>query len=239
MSVKTPQPCKEDGLATPCPYPRCKRSTKWCLWHWLKRQPATVQAEYAAWRLAQAEKAEGYTFRARVPEVEWPDGKRWCSGCQSFVPRLYCRGSRCIACESGAAHENRVTDQYGLKPGQYKEILEAQGRKCAICRARPISVRLAVDHDHRSQAVRGLLCSRCNHDLLGSAHDALPILVRAVAYLLAPPAADAVKWEQTVQDVARVLGVQLRELETPGGDPFSTPAPGRSGPSRAQAGAPF
>jgi hypothetical protein len=36
--------------------------------------------------------------------------------------------------------------------------------------------------------VRGLLCRRCNHRLLGSAHDATEILKRAIEYLEFPPA---------------------------------------------------
>jgi hypothetical protein len=31
--------------------------------------------------------------------------------------------------------------------------------------------------------VRGLLCQRCNHELLGAAHDSIHILRNAVAYL--------------------------------------------------------
>jgi hypothetical protein len=39
--------------------------------------------------------------------------------------------------------------------------------------------------------VRGVICKRCNHDLLGAAHDDIEILKRAIAYLESPPA-DAV-----------------------------------------------
>lgn len=49
-------------------------------------------------------------------------------------------------------------------------------------------MRLAVDHDHRTGEPRGLLCKRCNHDLLGSGHDDIKFLYRAIAYLLFPPA---------------------------------------------------
>lgn len=231
MVVKTAKPCVEDK----CPHPRSKRSTKWCVWHWLKRQPATTQSEFAAYRLGVAENKPGYTFRARVPAEEWPEGKRWCSGCQTMVPLFYCRGSRCVACESKAAHENRVTDQYGLEPGQYDRILEAQGRRCAICRGRPISVRLAVDHDHSHGSVRGLLCSRCNHELLGAAHDSPRLLLRALAYLLAPPAGDAEAWRERLVRLGLEFGVELTDA-APAESPFAQPSRGLS---RARAGTPY
>jgi len=231
------KPCLE--VVTPeCQYPRSKRSTKWCVWHWLKRQPASVQTDYAAWRLSRAEKAEGYQFRDRVSSDQWPQGTRFCSGCQSFVPMFYTTGSRCKACASKAAHENRVTDQYGLAPGQYDEMFIAQGRRCAICRGRPIMVRLAVDHDHKTDKVRGLLETKCNHELLGAAHESPRILVRALAYLLSPPADGWEAYEQRCREIGEFVGLEWYGAEqTQAPDPFDSP--NRRGPTRAEAGTPF
>ena len=55
--------------------------------------------------------------------------------------------------------------------------------------------RLAVDHDHTTNAVRGLLCSKCNHELLGAAHDSLELLERAVAYLKGEHAPEQIDYE--------------------------------------------
>lgn len=163
-----------------------------CKWHWLHVQPKDVQQ-----REAQARKAKKIgTDRARVPRGEWPDGHRWCSGCQSYVPLFYTTGSRCRACASGAAHERRVIDTYGLRPGEYDALMKLQGGRCFVCRRRPGQRRLAVDHDHATGRPRGLLCSDnergCNHKVLGileaaSVDGLLAAARRLVSYLEHPP----------------------------------------------------
>lgn len=72
--------------------------------------------------------------------------------------------------------------EYGLTVEQYDHMLAEQGGVCALC-SRPPGVRLlAVDHDHDTGRVRGLLCVRCN-TALGSLGDNEEGLLRAVAYL--------------------------------------------------------
>lgn len=74
--------------------------------------------------------------------------------------------------------------EFGLAPGQYESMMEAQDGKCAVCRRRQKAKRLAVHHDHsRGQAI-ALLCQRCNHDLLGAAFDSADILLCAYAVQL-------------------------------------------------------
>lgn len=84
----------------------------------------------------------------------------------------------------------RVEKVYGLTPEQFGALWAAQGRRCAIC-WKPIKIRRpSVDHDHETREVRGLLCRKCNYDLLGFyGPDAL---IRAARYLMAPPAFDVI-----------------------------------------------
>lgn len=53
--------------------------------------------------------------------------------------------------------------QYGITKEDYEELLEKQNGVCAICEQEDDGDRpLAVDHCHETDAVRGLLCFRCN-----------------------------------------------------------------------------
>ena len=71
--------------------------------------------------------------------------------------------------------------KYGLQPGEYQQILEAQNGRCAICGRPPAKLSLAVDHCHycgrkkawKRGSVRGLLCSNCNRGLLRENPDLL------------------------------------------------------------------
>lgn len=53
----------------------------------------------------------------------------------------------------------------GMTPELYAETLASQDGHCAICSSAPKTRRLDTDHDHRTGAVRGLLCHRCNRAL--------------------------------------------------------------------------
>lgn len=61
--------------------------------------------------------------------------------------------------------------KFGISLDDYNRMFAAQHGKCAICKSTDAkghhkSFRLAVDHDHETKKVRGLLCSACNR-LLG------------------------------------------------------------------------
>lgn len=70
---------------------------------------------------------------------------------------------------------------YGITLEQYDELLAKQEGKCGVCdkHESEFKVRLAVDHNHVSGEVRGLLCNYCNHRLVGRHRD--PALLRKIA----------------------------------------------------------
>jgi Recombination endonuclease VII len=61
----------------------------------------------------------------------------------------------------------RYQKLFGLTLGEYEQLVEDQAGVCLRCQRRPEEVgkvnrRLAIDHDHGTGLVRGLLCSDCN-----------------------------------------------------------------------------
>lgn len=84
------------------------------------------------------------------------------------------------------ANEARIKATYGITKRQLQLLLDEQGGACAICRRTPdVAGTLHVDHDHETGAVRGLLCSSCNH-AIGMARDNPDVLVRAGVYVSDP-----------------------------------------------------
>lgn len=76
-----------------------------------------------------------------------------------------------------------VQDRYGLSAEEYKALLVKQNGCCAICN---MSRKLHVDHDHQTDAVRGLLCFRCNA-AIGNFDDSPERLEAAATYIRQAP----------------------------------------------------
>lgn len=78
--------------------------------------------------------------------------------------------------------------KYGITPDQYRDMVAAQGNRCAICGEPPdpegikASSRLHVDHDHVTGKVRDLLCTRCNQGV-GYFERDVELLLRAYEYV--------------------------------------------------------
>lgn len=67
--------------------------------------------------------------------------------------------------ETKQARSIALRRKYGIDDIIYEEMLKSQEGVCAICAGVDKSRRLAVDHDHDTKKVRGLLCLRCNTKL--------------------------------------------------------------------------
>jgi len=87
----------------------------------------------------------------------------------------------------------RYLTYYGITESEYKKILAFQGGVCAICERPPKKQRLAVDHDHKSGIIRGLLCPSCNKGL-AYFRDLATRLQRAHLYLSHTPVFKALGW---------------------------------------------
>jgi hypothetical protein len=79
----------------------------------------------------------------------------------------------------------RLKVDYGLTLEDYARMLAKQGGLCALCGGKRTGSNykhLAVDHDHKTGRVRGLLCHNCNL-VLGHLKDDVRLMRRAIAYL--------------------------------------------------------
>lgn len=85
---------------------------------------------------------------------------------------------------------NDLKKNYGINLSEYERMLKEQGGVCAICNGTEQAVNpttqkkrnLAVDHCHKTGAVRGLLCTTCN-SIIGHADDSVALLMKAIQYV--------------------------------------------------------
>lgn len=73
---------------------------------------------------------------------------------------------------------------YGITIKQYNELYDKQNGKCAICskQASELAKGLAVDHDHKTGKIRGLLCGYCN-TAIGSFKENIETMKAAIDYI--------------------------------------------------------
>ena len=105
--------------------------------------------------------------------------------------------------------------QYGLTQKDYNYFLELQGGVCAICKSsysgHPRHQHLAVDHDHLTGKVRGLLCHKCNR-MLGHVKDNFETLNSAVGYLIRNDPSRS--WDHYFMRIAEVVATRSKDPST-------------------------
>lgn len=87
-----------------------------------------------------------------------------------------------------SSRDSQLKRSFGISVVEYDAMLAWQGGSCAFCGKQWIegTRAFAVDHDHDSGAVRGILCHYCNKYVVG-AHS-LDTARKIVDYLADPPA---------------------------------------------------
>jgi hypothetical protein len=84
--------------------------------------------------------------------------------------------------------DGQLKTKYGINYNIFTNMLESQNYKCQICETELKQGKIsnggncAVDHCHKTFAVRGLLCNNCN---LGLGHfmDDIDLMQKAIKYL--------------------------------------------------------
>jgi hypothetical protein len=81
--------------------------------------------------------------------------------------------------------------KYGITVTEYEELLKKQNGVCAICSSsetrtyknkETVVESLCVDHDHKTNKIRGLLCQKCN-SAIGLFMENSELLEKAIIYL--------------------------------------------------------
>lgn len=118
---------------------------------------------------------------------------RKCSTCKIVKPLSsfynnrcfkYGKEYHCIDCKKWA----RFEDKWDLSKSDYMHMLKEQSGVCAICGLPETGtnkgniINMAVDHDHKTGKIRGLLCSKCNRGL-GMFYDDTDRLQSAINYI--------------------------------------------------------
>lgn len=118
---------------------------------------------------------------------------RKCSTCKEVKPltleffpketsRKFGYGYTCKQCKK-LISRNKIIKSYNITLLEYNTLYVKQKGMCAICENTCITGKnLAIDHDHKTKTVRGLLCINCNKGL-GHFKDSLPLLKKAINYL--------------------------------------------------------
>lgn len=144
-----------------------------------------------------------------VNDATRADGKfPWCYDCQRTglaVGRFQdseaeLNGHVCPLCDTPIrGHKNRrfcsakckdrvsaLSKRFGLTVQQYRALVDATNGVCPLCNCHPKY--WAVDHDHRTGLVTGVVCTPCNIGILASSRHDLDRVQRALAYLTLTPA---------------------------------------------------
>lgn len=92
-----------------------------------------------------------------------------------------CRCDPCADVGVAYSREVKFKKRYGISSEEFESRFDSQSRKCAVCFKSEFEG-AAVDHDHETGKIRGILCRPCN-SAIGMLGDDIEGLERALAYL--------------------------------------------------------
>lgn len=129
----------------------------------------------------------GRSYRRRNRDKIRRRQRAWANDNREHVNKKSCEFA---ANNPDARKSYTLKNQYGITLEDYNNLCAAQNGVCAIC-ARPEraisrytkkAMTLAVDHNHATGKIRGLLCGRCNRGL-GMFDDDPARMTAAIKYL--------------------------------------------------------
>jgi Recombination endonuclease VII len=121
-----------------------------------------------------------------------PDGLAYiCKPCDLRLHKEYCEKNRDKIREQRKEfrrlNKTRLSiskNRAKCSPEKFKALFEEQRGCCAICGLHQSKMRrrIAIDHNHETNEIRGLLCDNCNR-CLGLLKDSQEVLQNALNYL--------------------------------------------------------
>ena len=148
---------------------------------WREENPDKWKEQQDKWNASQAKKEAHKKWKATHPDYKYTPSESVKENKRKYEATRR-EKHREIALRS------RLKTQYGLTLEEYEKLLEDHEGVCAICGEQENTkrngdiIRLAIDHDHKTGEIRGLLCDRCNRGL-GLFRDSPQLLESAVRYL--------------------------------------------------------
>lgn len=186
--------CGEVGhRVTTCPKPRnSSREKKWCSGCEDNRLANEFSPGHSKCRKCCRE-----NFKRSAESWRIDQSPRLCKVCHK-IKRIFMYPSVCRSCSQKRTRtrsplidrSHHLREIYDIRLEDYDAMLSAQHGRCAICLAdRPARSRrfthFAVDHNHTTDKIRGLLCFDCNRGL-GNFKDDPQLLLTAALYLERP-----------------------------------------------------
>ena len=121
------------------------------------------------------------------------DGKQAkCKTCTCKMTAEYRKKNPEIYRKASLKHWNNLDDKkkharwikrYGVTSEMYLDMFNKQKGTCKICQKECVSGQvLSIDHCHKTNIVRGLLCKKCN-SALGMLNDNIEFFESAITYL--------------------------------------------------------
>lgn len=120
------------------------------------------------------ERSEYYKWKSRQDGIT-----AYCKECMSRRNKNWVQENKETFAASMIASSRKT--RFGITREDYAQMLVDQNNSCAICN-KPIGWEAAVDHCHKTNKVRGLLCRNCNLGL-GGFKDDVEIIRKAIAYV--------------------------------------------------------
>ena len=146
-----------------------------------KADPAKFAALGRKWRREHPEQARAQSHKSRLKRLDKIKvyQQAWVQRNKDYLKKK----GRAYYLENQTRIRHQVREyQLGLPKGTYAALLTRFGDACHICGKQPTNKALAIDHDHATGFVRGLLCCECNAGV-GLLQDSLDVLKKAVSYL--------------------------------------------------------